>query len=137
MELAAGADFELGEHLAHVVLDRARADEQPRADLGVGEPLVGQPRDLGLLGGQRFAGLTGSRVGGSRGALADGLAGSRQLAAGPLGEPLHAHRVQHAVGGAQLLPRVHAAALAAQPLPVEQVTAGQLGTEPGAAQVVD
>src|ERR1700722_11692846 len=32
-ELAAGADAEFGEDLAQVALDRARADEQPGADL--------------------------------------------------------------------------------------------------------
>src|SRR5580658_7726880 len=37
VELAAGADAELGEDLAQVVLDRARADEQPGADLGIGQ----------------------------------------------------------------------------------------------------
>ena len=41
------------------------------------------------------------------------------------------------MGGAQLLARVGAAALAAQPFAVQQVGAGQLGTEPGAAQPVD
>jgi hypothetical protein len=56
VELAAGADVGLGEDLAQVVLDRARADEQPGADLRVGRAVPGQPRDLGLLGGQRVAG---------------------------------------------------------------------------------
>ena len=37
-ELPAGADVELGEHLAQVVLDGARADEQPGADLRVRGP---------------------------------------------------------------------------------------------------
>jgi len=51
VELAAGADAELGEDLAQVVLDRARADEQPGADLRVGQAVAGQPRDLSLLWG--------------------------------------------------------------------------------------
>jgi hypothetical protein len=51
VELAAGGDGELGEDLAQVVLDRARADEQPGADLRVGQTVAGQPRDLRLLGG--------------------------------------------------------------------------------------
>ena len=55
-ELAARGDAELGEDLAQVVLDRAGADEQPGADLRVGQPLAGQPGDLGLLGGQLIAG---------------------------------------------------------------------------------
>src|SRR5580704_19212345 len=35
VELAAGADAELGEDLAQVVMDRVRADEQPGADLRI------------------------------------------------------------------------------------------------------
>jgi hypothetical protein len=54
-----------------------------------------------------------------------------------LGERLHADRVQHVVGRAQLPARVDAPALAAQPLPVQQVRAGQLRTQPGPAQPVD
>ncbi len=41
------------------------------------------------------------------------------------------------VGGAQLLARVAAAALAAQPLAVEQVSAGQFRAVPGPAEVAD
>jgi len=37
-ELVARADVQLGEHLAEVVGDRVLADEQPLADVGVGEP---------------------------------------------------------------------------------------------------
>ena len=60
-----------------------------------------------------------------------------QLAPGPLGERLDAHRVQHVVGGAQLLARVNAAALAAQPLAVEQMGAGELHADAGPAEVRD
>src|SRR5580658_6364659 len=90
VELAAGADGELGEDLAQVVLDRARADEQPGADLRVRQATAGQLRDLCLLGGQLAAGLGG--------ALAGGRAGGRQLAPGPLSESLYAHRVKHVAG---------------------------------------
>ena len=41
------------------------------------------------------------------------------------------------MGGAQLLPRLGAAPLAAQPLPVQQVRPGQLGADPGPAQPLD
>src|SRR5580704_13221548 len=129
VKLAAGADGELGEDLGQVVLDRARADEQPGADLRVGQAVAGQPRDLGLLGRQLAGGLDGS--------LADGGAGGRQLAAGPAGERVDAHRIQHAVGYAQLLAGVSAAALAAQPLAVEQVSAGELRADAGTAQPFD
>src|SRR5258708_3436209 len=101
VELAAGADIKLGEDLAQVVLDRARADEQPRADLRVGEPFVGQPRHLGLLGGQRITtGLVGTRADGLPDAPADGLAGGHHLAACPARRRLPAHCAPPACGGA-------------------------------------
>ena len=56
------ADAELGEDLAQVVLDGARADEQPGADLRVGQAVAGQPRDLGLLGGQLCPGGSAVRL---------------------------------------------------------------------------
>src|SRR6266566_10071140 len=46
LELGAGVDAELEEHLAQVVLDRARADEQLGADLGIRQSAVGEARDL-------------------------------------------------------------------------------------------
>ena len=49
MQLAAGADAELGEDLAQVPFDRARGQEQLGADLGVGAAVAGQPGDLLLL----------------------------------------------------------------------------------------
>src|ERR1700730_13536693 len=48
IELGAGVDAELEEDLAQVVLDRARADEQLCADLGIREAVVGEPCNLGL-----------------------------------------------------------------------------------------
>jgi len=128
VELAAGADAELGEDLAEVVLDGVGADEQPGPDLRVGQAVPGELRDLALLRGQRIAAL-------GRGpgrALAGGLSGSRQLLAGPFSESLQAHRVQRLVRGAELLAGPRAVALAAQPLAVEQVRAGDLGTTLGA-----
>src|ERR1700733_6932745 len=129
VELAAGGNAELGEDLAEVVLDRAGAEEQPGADLRVRQAVAGQPRDHRLLRGQLAAGLDR--------ALAGGLAGSGQLAPGPLGKRLDAHLRQHVVGGAQLLAGVAAAALAAQPFAVEQVGAGQLHAQAGAAEAVN
>ena len=72
-------------------------------------------------------GVSSSRV--SKAPLAHLLAGCEQLAAGALGERLHADRDEHVVGGPQLLACVDASALAAQPLAVEQMRAGELGTE--------
>src|SRR5260370_29554975 len=43
VKLAARADAELGEGVAQVGLDGARAEEQPSADLRVGQPFAGQP----------------------------------------------------------------------------------------------
>ena len=56
-ELSARADPELGEDVAQVPLDGARAEEQARADLGVREPVAGELGDLALLGGQLVARL--------------------------------------------------------------------------------
>ena len=63
------------------------------------------------------------------------LAGRLKLLAGALGERLHPDRGQHLVGRAQLVARVDPAILAAQPLPVEQMSAGELGTKPGPGPV--
>ena len=52
-QLAAGADAELGEDLAQVPFDGARAEEQLGADLRVGPAVPGQPGDVGLLRGER------------------------------------------------------------------------------------
>jgi hypothetical protein len=42
-----------------VVFDGARADEQPRADLGVGQAVACESRDLGLLAGESSRVSTG------------------------------------------------------------------------------
>src|SRR5580700_6097774 len=52
-ELPARADAELGENLAQMPLDGARAEEQLGADLRVRQPVAGEPGDLRLLGGER------------------------------------------------------------------------------------
>ena len=128
-QLAARGDAELGEDLAQVVLDRPRGQEQPSADLRVGQAVPGQARDEGLLRRQRGEGLVAT--------LAYGLAGGVQLPARALSERLHPDRGQHVVGRAQLLARVGAPTFATQPLAVEQVRASQFRTEPGASQPVD
>src|SRR5215472_6561020 len=99
-KLGAGADVELCEYLAQVVGDRGGADEQPRAHLGVGQAVPGQPGDLSFLGGQRGAG--------ARGALADTFTGGPQFAAGARGDselpggPPHQRRVAGRAGRRQL-----------------------------------
>ena len=55
---------------------------------------------------------------------------------GPFGESVGTHGAQHVVGGAQLSPRVAAATLAAQPLPVHQVSSGEGGPDPAPVRYV-
>src|SRR4051812_30685648 len=74
----ARGDAELGEHLAEVPFDRTRAEEQPGADLRVGEAVACQTGDLVLLRREVVARLDG--------ALAHLLPRCQELAAGALGE---------------------------------------------------
>jgi hypothetical protein len=46
LQFVAGADAELGEYLAQVPFDRARAEEQLGADLRVRQAVAGEPGDL-------------------------------------------------------------------------------------------
>jgi hypothetical protein len=57
-------------------------------------------------------------------AFADTFAGGQHLAFGAPGERLEPHRNEHLERRAQLLARVQAAPLSAQPLAVEEVGAG-------------
>src|SRR6185312_4628828 len=95
-QLFARADVELREHLAQVVLDGARADEQPGTYLRVGLPFCGESSDLRLLGSEDLA----CRLG----ATAHGFAGGEQLAPGALGERLGPAASEHLVCAAQLGP---------------------------------
>ena len=103
--------------------------EQLGADLRVGPSVHREPGDGRFLRGEAGARL--DRV------PADRLAGRRQLAPGAFGERLGADRGEHLVGGPQLLASVGAPVLAAQPLAVEQVRAGQFGPERSTAEPVD
>jgi hypothetical protein len=55
--LGAGADMELGQDAAHVMLGSLRADEQARGNLGVREPITDQGEDLALALGEGLDGL--------------------------------------------------------------------------------
>src|SRR5262249_24079374 len=128
-QVAAALDSELHEDLAEVVLDRARADEQLRADLGVRESVASQQRDLQFLGGQGVA-----RV---RGPAARGLTGRGQLAARPLRERFGPDAAEALVRGAQNLARVGATVLAPEPLAVHELTARELDGRVTAREPLD
>src|ERR671918_59575 len=73
-------------------------------------------------------------IAGLDGALADALARGHQLAPGPLRERLHPHLGEQVVGGPQLLARVEAPVLAAEPFAIEQVGACELHADARAAE---
>src|SRR5947209_13701096 len=81
------ADPELGKHLLQVPLDGAGTEEQPGADLRIGKSGASELGDLPLVRRELIACLER--------ALAHLLAGGEQLAAGALGERLHADRDEH------------------------------------------
>src|SRR4051812_40978252 len=129
VELVARADPELREDLAEVVLDRPRADEEPSADLVIGEAFAREPRDLQLLGGQILA-----RLGR---APARPLARGQQLTRHALRERLDIHGREHLLCDAQVLAGLQPTALAAQPFAVLEVGAGELDSDPRAAEPLD
>src|SRR6266516_5220734 len=118
VEVPAGGDAQFGEHLAEVPLNGAGADEQFRADLGVGASVSGQPDDVLLLRGELAVGVDL--------AFADLLAGGEQFAARALGEGLGPDLGEQVIGGVQLVAGVEPPGLAAEPLTVEQMGPGQL-----------
>src|SRR5882724_2943233 len=98
-QLHAGADAELREYLVQVPLDRARAEEELRADLLICLRVRGEPRDLLLLRSELAACLVAP--------FAHFLAGGEQLAAGTFGECVGAETVEQLIGGAELGACVH------------------------------
>ena len=96
---------------------------------GFDSPSRASSRDLPLLRGQIVARLDASACAPSRRSPAARCARARRT------PPCRSPRT--VVRGAQLLARVDAAVLAAQPLAVEQMRAGELGPQPGAAQPLD
>src|SRR4051795_13604150 len=117
-ELVARGDVELQEDLAQVVLHRAGADEQLRADLGIGETLSRQPRDVRLLGCEHLARVVG--------ALSHRLTRGQELVPRALGESLGPDAAERLVSRSELLTRVDAAILAPQPLAVQEPGAGEV-----------
>src|SRR6266853_1285463 len=128
-QLHAGGDAELREYLVQVPLDRARAEEEMPADVLIGLPARGEPRDLLLLRGELAACLVTP--------FAHLLARRKQLAAGALGECVGAEADEQLIRGAELHARVHPSVLTPQPFAVDQVRAGELRPERRAAQPSD
>src|SRR5262249_34860181 len=116
-ELVAGGDLELSEDLVQVVLDRSRADEELRAERGVGETVSREPGGLRLLGCELAARLVRASAG--------GFARSQELSTSALGKRFGAKLAEHLVGCSKVLARVDTAVLPAQPLAVHEVSAGE------------
>src|SRR3984957_19384872 len=109
--------------------DRSWTDEELSPDFWVRSPFAGEPGDLRLLSGEL--------VTGGGGAFAHRFAGGHQLATSALGKSFGADVLQHFVGGAKLRAGVDASALAAQPLPVEQMGPCQLDPHPRPGEPLD
>jgi hypothetical protein len=109
--------------------DGAGAQEELSPDLRVGEAVTCESDNLLLLRCELVARLSA--------ALPDRLAGRDQLSARALGERRHSNGGKHVVRRTKLLACVASSPLAPQPLPVEQMRAGELGTEMSPAQPID
>ena len=106
--------------------DRAGADEQLCADLGVGQTISGQPGDVRLLGCEHAARVVAAR--------ARRLTRGHELVTGALGKSLGADAAEHLVGGSELLTRLDPAALATQPFAVQEPRAGEVDHATAAAE---
>src|SRR5258708_20682992 len=104
-----GADAELREHLVQVPLDSSRAEEELRADVLIGLPARGEPRDLILLRGELATCLVTP--------FAYLLAGGEQLAAGAFCERAGAAAAEKPIPRAGLPPRVPPPGLPPRPFP--------------------
>src|SRR5277367_2314381 len=105
-------------------LHRTRAEEQPRTDLRVRKPITRKLGDLPLLRSQIIACLDRP--------LARSLTRSQQLFASPLSEAFHPHRREHVMREMKLSASVDPPPLPAQPLAIQQMRAGECGTDPAA-----
>ena len=94
LELSARGDAELRVHLSEVPFDGSCAEEEFRADLGIGVSISSEADNVLLLRGQVIARTDV--------ASADVLPGGDQLATRPLGERLGTHRDEGVVRDAQL-----------------------------------
>src|SRR3954451_19469284 len=110
-------------------LDGPRAQEQLGTDFRVGTELRRQPGDLCLLRREVVERIDRP--------LAHRLAGGRQLAPSPAREPLEVHLSEQVMCGPQLLARLRPPAGPAQPLAVEEVSAGELRADAGSTEPGD
>src|SRR5207302_11128660 len=81
--------------------------------------------------------MGGENVARRYGPLAHFLTRRKQLPPGSLGERLHPDRRELVVGGTKLDACVAPAILAAQPLPVDQMSPGEVRTPPGPCESLD
>ena len=128
-QLAAAADAELREHLAQVPLDRARAEEELRADLRVRQAVASEPGDLRLLRGQVVAASRPCACAPSRRWPAARGGRARRT-------PRRPSRSNTSCAVAQLRAGVDPAVLPPQPLAVQELGAGQLDPHAGCGPAV-
>ena len=129
-ELSAGADVELGEHLAQVPLDGARADEE----LGRRSPGSCTRRSASRAICASWA-VSSSRVSAVCLRTVSPVASSSRRARSA--NAFGAHPAEHVMGEAELLARVHAPTLATQPLAVQEMGAGEMYGDTAAGEPLD
>ena len=112
-----------------MVVDGGRAQEQLRGDVPVAVSLAGQPGDLRLLRRELLGGLGGP--------LAGSLAGGQQLDRARSANASAPIAVNISCAMRSCSRAFAAAALAAQPFAVHQVSAGELRSGPALPQVPD
>src|SRR4029453_9294724 len=117
-KLSTRADSALHVHLSEMPPDGAGAQKELSTDLRVGKTVAGEPDNLLLLRCELVARLSA--------ALPDGLAGRDQLSARALGESLHSNAGKLVGRRTKLPARVASSPLPPQPLPIEQLRAGEL-----------
>ena len=123
----ARVDAVLVEDRLQVAGDGARADEQLRANLGIGAAHPSQPGDLPLLGCQRFSRILDAPV--------NHLTSRPQFTAGSSGKTVRAHVGEQVVGEPQLDSSIGSAVGPPKPFAVQQVGAGQVYDHRASSQV--
>ena len=112
-----------------MVFDGARADEELGGDLAVRVAIGRETRDLRLLRRELV-----ERVGGPLSCM---LARRLQFDPRALGEGVHPEVREELVRGSELVPRIDPAGSPAEPLPVDQMPAGQVEPKAGRLEPLD